>query len=186
MKNILFSFFFIVAFAGQTNAQKTLSDFKSKQFKTAELTLGSGTRFLGSLTANLNLQKNIGRHFSVISYSYLDIKPYGRNPDKTYLAVKYLNLLQSGGIGSSIGKKWCNVGLYVLGGFRFHQSVEAVNGFHEASTTTRAVLPDAAFLLNLKIGRRKFYCASQFYYQLTPLDPATRVLNLTLGVGRRF
>ena len=62
MKNILFSFFFIVAFAGQTNAQKTLSDFKSKQFKTAELTLGSGTRFLGSLTANLNLQKNISVH----------------------------------------------------------------------------------------------------------------------------
>jgi hypothetical protein len=182
----LFPLFLFAAFAGQTNAQKILPDFKSKDFKTAELTLGTGTRFLGSVTTNLNLQKNIGRHFALISYSYLDVKPSGRNPDKTYLAVKYLNLLQSVGIGSSVGKKWCNAGLYVLGGFRFHQSVEAVNGFHEPSITTRAVLPDAALLLNLKIGRRKFYFATQFYYQLTPLDPATRVLNLTLGVGRRF
>ncbi len=57
MKNTLFLLFLFAAFAGQTNAQKTLPDFKSKDFKTAELTLGTGTRFLGSVTANLNLQK---------------------------------------------------------------------------------------------------------------------------------
>lgn len=186
MKNILCALLLLATFVGQAKAQKIRPNFKSKDFKTAELTLGTGTRFLGSVTANLNLQKNIGRYFSLISYSYMDVKPYDRNPDKTYLAVKYLNLLQSVGIGSSIGKNWCNAGLYILGGIRFHRSVEAVNGFHDSSITTKAFLRDAALLLNLKIGPKKTYFVSQMYYQITPLDPATRVLNLTMGAGLRF
>jgi hypothetical protein len=186
MKSSRIFIFLLAAFAFQVSAQNQPAPFKSKAFKSLELQVGTGTRLLGSVTLNLNFQKNLGKHLSVLSYSYMDQKPYDRNPEKTYLAVKYLCLMESVGIGSSVGKKGINAGLYLLGGLRYLRTVEAVKGFHESSITTKALLPDVAMLLNMKIGKRKFYFATQIYYQFTRIDPGIAVRNLTAGVGYRF
>jgi len=178
--------FLLSAFAFQVSAQNQPAPFKSKSFKSLELQVGTGTRYLGSATLNLNFQKNLTKHLSVLSYTYIDQNPFDRNPEKTYLAVKYISLMESVGIGSSVGKKGINAGLYLLGGLRYLRTVEAVKGFHESSITTKALLPDVGMLFNMKIGKRKFYFATQFYYQFTRIDPAIAVKNMTVGLGYRF
>jgi hypothetical protein len=58
-----------------------------------------------------------------------------------------------------------------------------VNEIQEPEMITNRILPELGVLYNLKIGKKKYYFATQLYLPLTPFSAASIEKNITLSIG---
>jgi len=164
-------------------SQDAVPSYALPKTRSAELKIGAGKLQPQLLAFDFNYQKNLTKHFSLISFSQIDISAWDRNPYKIYLVTNYFFFIQSFGIGASVGAKRFNTGLSLLAGGRFYHSKAMVNEIHEPELVTNRILPELGLLYNLKIGKQKYYFSTQIYLPLSPFSAASIEKNITLSVG---
>lgn len=169
-------------------AQDSTSNYLSKNNQVLEFKLGLGKLQPQLVAFDFNYQRNILKHISTLAFSQIDVSAWDRNAKKNALVINHLHFLQTVGIGSTIGRKRFNTGLFLLGGGRIYHTHTIVEGLHSPNLYTTKFLPELGLLLNLKIGKRKYYFSTQLYFPLTPFGNSIIEKNptLTFGVGYKL
>jgi hypothetical protein len=162
----------------------TLSKIYTKQI---ELKLGFGRLQPQLMAFDFNYFQPIYKSISAIYFSQVDISAWDRNPDKIALVTNQFHLLQLAGIGASFGKR-LNIGGYYLIGGRYYHSHTIANDLYNSELYLNKVNFETGLLLNIKIGKKKYYFATQLYFPVTPLRKPILEKNptLTIGLGRRL
>lgn len=174
-------------------AQDTLPSYQSKQFRSLDLNIGMEFTYLTYLTYYPNpisiiYQQNIKRNLSWISLSQFYAK--FNTGENLVVSYKSLNWVEAVGIGGTLGNKWLNTGLFLVGGGRFYHSKVTANNsvlFHESTLVTNKLNPELGLLYNVKIGKKKFYFTSQIYVSAFPFKNFYSNLHtFSIGMGYRF
>jgi hypothetical protein len=186
MKSLIAIILFMISSTSLVLSQDAVPSYAFPKTKSVELKIGAGKLQPQLLAIDFNYQQNLTKHFSLISFSQIDITAWDRNPDKIYLVTNYFFFVQSFGIGASIGARKFNTGLSLLAGGRFYHSKAMVNEIHDPEMVTNRILPELGLLYNLKIGKKKYYFSTQIYLPLTPFSSALIEKNITLSVGIGF
>lgn len=181
---VILSFF--VGSAVDLKAQDSLPTYQSKKFRSLDLNLGKPIlRGFSPIPVSILYQQNLRRGFSWFFFSQV-AKQFGREGEY----ANYINWVEALGVGGSIGNKWVNTGLFLVGGGRFYYSKVTANNsalFQEPTLVTNKLMPEFSLLINLKVGKNKFYGTSQIYIPILPLKNLIENLNtFSIGVGYRF
>lgn len=161
----------------------TLSKIYTKQI---EFKLGFGKQQPQLMTFDFNYILPVFKYISAIYFSQIDISAWDRNPDKIALVTNQFHLLQLAGIGASFGKRF-NFGAYYLIGGKYYHSHTIVNDLYNSELNLNKVNLETGVLLNLKIGKKKYYFTTQLYFPVTPIKPILeKNPTLTIGLGRRL
>jgi len=183
MKNFIILTLLMVFSTSLIFSQDTVPSYSFPKTRLVELKIGAGKLQTQLLAIDFNYQHNLSKHFSLISFSQIDFSAWDRNPDKNYLVTNYFFFVQTFGIGASVGTKRFNTGLSMLAGGRYYHSKAMVNEMQEPEMITNRILPELGILYNLKIGKKKYYFATQLYLPLTPFSAASIEKNITLSLG---
>jgi hypothetical protein len=179
---LLFSSFIV---KGQGSVKNdTLIRIYSKQI---EFKLGFGKLQPQLMVFDFNYILPVYKSISAIYFSQIDISAWDRNPDKIALVTNQFHLLQLAGIGASVGKR-VNIGGYYLIGGRYYHSHTIEKDLYKSELYLNKVNFETGLLLNIKIGKKKYYFATQLYFPVTPISKPILEKNptLTIGLGLRL
>jgi hypothetical protein len=186
MKTTYIVLVILILSATKVCSQNKIPSFTSKNFRALELKAGFGKLQTQLLAFDVNYQKNISKHISVLFLSQADVSGWARNPDKNYLVINHFHFLQTVGIGANTGSRRINSGLYLLGGVRYYHSKTIVKGINDPEMIVNKLLPELGLLSNIKIGKKKFYFSGQIYLPLTPFSMKFFEKNMTLSLGAGY
>lgn len=186
MKTKYFVLAILILVAGKAYSQYKDPSFASTNFQSFELKAGFGKLQPQLMTLDVNYQKNIARHISLISFTQVDVSAWKRNPDKNYLVTNHFHFLQTIGIGVNTGGRRFNLGLNLLGGGRYYHSKTIVRGINEPEMNVNKLFPELGIMSNIKIGKNRFYFNSQIYFPLTPFAMNFSEKNITLSIGAGY
>lgn len=190
LKHHLLIITFLVLATLNLKAQDTLPTYQSKQFRSLDLNVGISLTYPKFYPVPISIlyQQNIKRNFSWIVLSRF----YARfnAPANEHESFNSFNWVEAPGIGGTLGNKWFNTGLFLVGGGRFyHSKMTADNSaiFQEPTLVTNKFNPELGLLYNIKIGKRKLYFTSQIYVSAIPFKNFYSNLHtVSIGVGYRF
>ena len=181
---------FLVLGISNLKAQDTLPSYQSKKFRSLDLNVGMSLTYpkFYPIPITIVYQQNIKRNFSWIFVSkFYALLNGDASLNESY---KSFNWVEATGLGGTLGNKWFNTGLFLVGGARFYHSKFTVDNsaiFQEPTLVTTKLNPELGLLYNLKIGKRKLYFTSQVYISMLPLKNFTANLHtVSVGVGYRF
>ena len=181
---ILFLFSSFIVNGQGSVKNDTLSKINTKQI---EFKLGFGRLQPQLMAFDFNYIVPVYKSISAIYFSQIDISAWDRNPDKIALVTNQFHLLQLAGIGASFGKR-LNIGGYYLIGGKYYHSRTIVNDLYKSELSLNKVSLESGLLISIKIGKKKYYFATQLYFPVTPLRKPILEKNptLTIGLGRRL
>jgi hypothetical protein len=171
---------FLVLGALNLKAQDTLPTYQSKAFRSLDISVGRGLTYpkFYPIPVSIVYQQNIKRGLSWISLSQFYAQFKG--DESLNESYKSVNWVEAVGIGGTLGNKWFNTGLYLVGGGRFYHSKLTLDNsaiFHEPTLVTSKLNPELGLLYNLKIGKKKLYFTSQVYASVLPFKNFTANLH---------
>lgn len=189
-KQLLFIIVLLVLGAFSLKAQDTLPAYRSKAFRSLDLNVGIGLTHpkLYPIPLTVVYQQNIKKGLSCILFS----QAFAQFTGEKVLNARFLSLnwVEAVGIGGTIGWKWFNTGLFIVGGGRFYHSKLTLDNaaiFHEPTLVTNKLNPELGLLYKLKIGNRRLFFTSQIYVSLLPLGNfGSKLHTFSIGAGYRF
>jgi hypothetical protein len=190
LKHYILIIAFLVLGTVNLKAQDTLPAYQSKNFRSLDLNAGIRLTYPNFYPIPITVvyQQNIERGFSwiVLSQFYAKFK----DDESLNESYKFFNWVEAVGVGGTLGNKWFNTGLFLVGGGRFYHSKLTVDNsalFQEPTLVTNKLNPELGLLYNLKFGKKKIYFTSQIYMSMYPFKNFTANLHtFSVGVGYRF
>jgi hypothetical protein len=160
---------------------------KKSHPKQIEFKLGFGKLQPQLIAFDFNYIIPIYKSISASYFSQIDISAWDRNPDKLALVINQFHALQFAGIGASVGKR-LNIGGYYLIGGRYYQSNTIAKDLYNSELSLNKMNFETGLILNIKIGKEKYYFATQLYFPISPVSKPILEKNptLTIGLGLRL
>jgi hypothetical protein len=168
-------------------AQEALPYYIDANYRSIDVKLGFGKIEPELFNINFLYQRNIAKRIPTVLYSELNYSLLNRNPENQYLTTNYFSWVEAVGIGGTIGKRWFNNSLFIVGGGRYYHSKLYVKEALQPELVTSKVLPELALLYNLKIGKKRWYFSAQYYKPLYPFAMLKyQEVNRTISVGMGY
>lgn len=162
----------------------------SKTQKSLDLNIGLGilSPLYAPVPITIVYEQSIKQGFSWMVFSQLGIM--SRTHEYLNMNYRIVNWIEGAGIGGVLGNKIIQAGLHAVVGGRYYYSkytAENSNVYQEPSITTQKLMPELGLLLNIKVGKKKFYFNTQLYASMYPFGNwLENFHNYSFGAGYRF